>query len=222
MGPGQHTTKNWITLQSMSEARVSLVSTALASGEVFAAAGARPLDPQPDNSYGIKMQALSSVEIYSPDTDVWSMLPPMSIARKGASCSVLPSGRVVVFGGVHAKDSTVDSAVDSPDNQLVQDGEVFDPILRTWEHFPAGALMQRMDAAATAVPGGLVVVGGELLDTSKFGADDEDLLTFLVDRNQAQLFDESSEQWYKLPHDMVEPRACTQVVADSLAQQPAQ
>ena len=42
---------------------------------------------------------LATAEIYSPTTNQWSAAPPMSVARYGATGSLLPNGQVLVAGG---------------------------------------------------------------------------------------------------------------------------
>ena len=124
---------------------------------------------------------VTAAELWDPATGSWSDLPPMAEGRFHAGCCVLPSGRVVVTGGL---DSNHGSR---------RDGAAFDPVAQTWQFLPP-MVHNRWRHGVVAVPGGLVAVGGAREDDEGNAVPDE-------------LFDESSGRWFELPHPMAEPRA---------------
>ena len=80
---------------------------------------------------GDGLQCLSRVDCYDPDTNTWSQLPDMNIARFGHSLVSL-HGRLYAIGGV-------DSV------------EVFDPDNNTWT-----LLQQKLDGTVAGAGAGLI------------------------------------------------------------------
>ena len=118
--------------------------------------------------------SLSSAEMWNPATSSWSALPPMAHARSAAAGCVLPSGRFAVLGG------------EGTDGEDRSDGEVYDPVRRVWEPLPAEMAVSRFGSVAAPVPGGLIVAGGD-----KYNDDAVD---------SAELYEEASGRWFRLPH----------------------
>ena len=116
---------------------------------------------------------LDTAELWDPATQKWTALPPMAHKRSYSTACVLPSGRVAVVGG------------DGTDGKARKDGEVFDPVKREWEPLGAEMAQKHGTISATAVAGGLLVMG-------------------LAGR--LELYDEDSGRWLTLPHAMVQPR----------------
>ena len=104
----------------------------------------------------------------------------MAHTRASAAASVLPSGRVALLGG---RDT---------DGASRKDGEVYDPVKREWEPLGAEMAQEYGIASATAVAGGLLVMG-------------------LAGR--PELFDEESGRWLTLPHANAEPRQATGLIS---------
>eukprot|EP01047_Picozoa_sp_COSAG01_P031847 COSAG01_NODE_2278_length_7990_cov_4.925167_8_plen_383_part_00 len=127
---------------------------------------------------GNNSRFLASAQLYNPETDSWSALPPMRHARHGAGGCVLPSGRFAVVGG------------HGPDHHR-KDGEVLDPVLRTWEPLPS--CLNEVSGYLSAV-----AVAGGLLALSRSGG------------AAAELFDEDRGRWFVLPH--APPRVVWDVV----------
>ena len=118
--------------------------------------------------------SLSSAEMWNPATSSWSALPPMAHARSAAAGCVLPSGRFAVLGGGSA----------DQDGEDRSDGEVYDPVRRVWEPLPAEMAVSRYGSFAAPVPGGLIVAGGN----------NDDAI------DSAELYEEASGRWFRLPH----------------------
>lgn len=90
-------------------ARGRHTATLLASGQVLVTGG-RGADGDP----------LSSVELYDPETGLWTADPPLHEARRDHRATLLPSGRVLVTGGLN-KASFMRSSV-----------ELYDPATHSW------------------------------------------------------------------------------------------
>ena len=88
---------------------------------------------------------------------------------------MLPSGRVAVVGGW-----------DSSCVHCRKDGEIFDPVTRDWKPLPEMKHERDgTDFATSAVSGGMVFV--------KYHTSSH-IFT--------ELYDEASERWFELPHEM--------------------
>ncbi|MFC9439762.1 Kelch repeat-containing protein [Nocardia sp. NPDC057030] len=83
----------WRTVASMNEPRFSHSATLLPDGSVLVAGGcsARSADTN---------RALRSAEIYSPATNTWTTVKPMTDIRFGHTAIPLTGGKVLVIGGV--------------------------------------------------------------------------------------------------------------------------
>lgn len=88
----------------------------LADGRWFAMGGTGDIRFDP-----FYVEGLKSVEIFDPETEVWTFGPNMTHARWYPTGVTLGDGRVAVFTGIH-----------SPVGGLVKPVEVYDPATRTW------------------------------------------------------------------------------------------
>jgi N-acetylneuraminic acid mutarotase len=154
----------WSDLPPLMGARAYPAAALLPDGKVVVAGGQSGTDDDP---------ALNTAELWDPATREWTALPPMVHMRSDAAACVLPSGRVAVVGGMDA------------DCVSRKDGQVFDPVKREWEPLGVEMAQKRGAISATAVAGGLLVMG-------------------LAGR--PELYDEDSGRWLTLPHAMVQPR----------------
>jgi hypothetical protein len=164
----------WSAVAPMHTARYGAVGGLLPGGQVIVAGGAKD-DPdeaaeEEDEDY------LATAELWDAETNVWTELPSMTKARKHAAGCVLPDGRFAVVGGCSA-------AGDS----LYSDGEVYDCARNEWTPLPAPIGMVgggRHCAALVPVAGGMLILGGDGPDQSI----------------EAELWDEESQRWLKLPY----------------------
>eukprot|EP01045_Picozoa_sp_COSAG04_P024557 COSAG04_NODE_3080_length_3189_cov_3.872168_2_plen_422_part_00 len=165
----------WSTIAPMGTHRDGPAAAVLRCGKVLVAGGYcdRPFD-QPSRE-------LKTAELWDPQTEAWSDLPPMAGGRQGAGSCVLPSGRVAVVGGFTTEHH-------AHDHHERVDGEAFDPRSRTWQPLP-NMTHHRNEHGVVAVAGGMLAVGG---------VDDECV--------PDELFDEVSGKWLEMPHPMIKPR----------------
>jgi WD40 repeat protein len=131
-------TGTWRAVGSLASARVNHTATLLPNGKVLVAGGA------PDN---LQSTSLSTVEVYDPDTGIWTTKNPMSSARQAHTSTLLPDGRVLVAGGFNV-------------GYFTSSAEIYDPASGTW--MATGALgTSRGVHSATLLPDGKVLaVGG--------------------------------------------------------------
>jgi PAS domain S-box-containing protein len=119
----------------------------LPSGEVLLAGG---LTWNASNNW----EAVSAADLLDPVSLTWSAAAPLDTSCWGHMTAVLPSGRVLVTGGIG-----------NPDYQLLTRAVVFDPGTNAWipyDPMPA----PRTFANATPLPSGAVLVTGGSGDSS--------------------------------------------------------
>ncbi|WP_437288108.1 Kelch repeat-containing protein [Sorangium sp. So ce406] len=132
------TADTWTLTEPILAERHGMTATALQNGKVLMAGGMGTLD-------GRRVD-LSSAELYDPMTNTWSPAAPMSVRRNGHAAVLLPSGEVLVTGGLG----------DLWDNDVA---ELYDPASDTWR--PAGSMTRkRSDHAMTLLPSGKILVTG--------------------------------------------------------------
>jgi hypothetical protein len=90
-------TNSFAATGSMATPRILHAACRLADGRVMVAGGTSTV--QPDAVAAIQA-ALSSVEIWNPTTGAWTAANPISGPRLGLALSLLPSGQVMVSGGL--------------------------------------------------------------------------------------------------------------------------
>eukprot|EP01047_Picozoa_sp_COSAG01_P039437 COSAG01_NODE_3259_length_6338_cov_3.955281_8_plen_415_part_00 len=167
---------SWSAVAPMRTARYGAVGGLLPGGRVIVAGGHGAAELEDGFYYE---DFLATAELWDPVTNVWTELPPMATARKHAAGCVLPDGQFAVVGGY-------------TDGGLLCDGEVYDCARNEWAPLPAPIGMVgggRECAALVPVAGGVLILGGN--------ADDQSV--------EAELWDEESQRWLKLPHGMDTP-----------------
>jgi N-acetylneuraminic acid mutarotase len=101
----------WSSAGSLATARGGATATLLSNGEVLVAGGS------PTRA---TLGALSSAQLYDPTTNSWPSAASMITARWSATATLLPSGRVLVAGGLDANWNALSTA------------ELYDPTTNTW------------------------------------------------------------------------------------------
>jgi hypothetical protein len=132
-------TNAWNSTGSMAGERQGHTATRLANGKVLVVAG-----------FGGTIQAgvtLGSAELYDPATGAWSSGGLLTLGRSGHSAALLPSGKVLIAGGV------------APDGTPQATTEIYDPAGNSWAAGPSMAA-QRSKHTATRLPDGRVLVAG--------------------------------------------------------------
>eukprot|EP01047_Picozoa_sp_COSAG01_P020059 COSAG01_NODE_1134_length_11558_cov_8.381360_3_plen_547_part_00 len=163
----------WSAVAPMHTARCGAVGGLLPGGQVIVAGGSVDDEIRPVKYF------LATAELWDPVTNVWTELPPMATARMYAAGCVLQDGRFVVVGGC--------GALDDGEVSRWHDGEVYNCARNEWTRLPAPSGMVgggRECAALVPVAGGMLILGGEYRAV------------------EAELWDEESQRWLKLPHGM--------------------
>lgn len=137
-------TGSWDSIASMTTGRERHTAVLLPDGRVLVAGG---LTLFFEGDFPGTMPT-ATAEIYDPWQGTWSSAAPMIEARYGHTMTLLPSGRVLVTGGMSDSFGVLASA------------EAYDPATDSWISLPPMAVA-RLHATATWVPGhGVVVAGG--------------------------------------------------------------
>ncbi|MGO9789292.1 MAG: Kelch repeat-containing protein, partial [Solirubrobacteraceae bacterium] len=147
-------TNAWRSVSSMSVGRADPTIAVLPGGDVLVAGGAT-------GGYG-EGQILTSAELYDPSTNSWSATASMSVGRAAAASASLPSGKVLVAGGINA----VNPGNDNPTAPPLASAEIYGPASRSWSVVPDMST-GRSEAAAVLLPSGKVLVVGGI---SGFGS----------------------------------------------------
>jgi hypothetical protein len=127
----------WTARASMSAPRAFHTATLLRNGRVLVAGGVTVVSTT-------EFIAVDSAELYTPWTNTWTTVPPMTMARANHTATLLLSGKVLVAGGGTSS------------------AEVYTPWTNTWAsvapmHYP------RSQATATRLLNGKVLVVGDRL-----------------------------------------------------------
>jgi N-acetylneuraminic acid mutarotase len=88
----------------------------------------------------------ASAEIYNPTTNTWTLVNPMAVERAQHSATILPSGKVLVVGGLGSDSTTT--------------AELFDPATNAWASAAAPAVWRRAHSATGLGDGSVLIVGG--------------------------------------------------------------
>lgn len=121
-------------------------STAVSGGDgrVYALGGQEPVTP-----CGSAVNALSSVEAYTPPTNSWAPAAPMLVARQSAGATEGTDGRIYVFGGRNGAGT------------VISDDEVYEPSSNTWTDIAPMPDPRAQAAVATDRAGRIYVFGGD-------------------------------------------------------------
>lgn len=144
---GSGTVARWDATGSMLSARYRYSALLLPSGKVLVAGG-----------YNAVGNALTSAELYSPDTGGWSTAGTMGRGRFNHTMTVLPSGKVLVVGGFHNTSSTSGT----------READIYDPQSNVWTA-AAPMTFERSSHTATLLPSGKVLVVGGAADSTGGG-----------------------------------------------------
>jgi len=140
------TTDSWSPAASMNEPRVTGTATLLVNGKVLVTGGLVP-SPSP-------FVIARSAELYDPQRNEWTTIPPLSTPRASHTATLLKDGRVLVVGGQTDGSSGVTGTA-----------EIYDPTSNSWSS--AGSLLGARfgHGAALLHDGRLLVAGGGAIGT---------------------------------------------------------
>ncbi|HUU03157.1 MAG TPA: kelch repeat-containing protein [Myxococcota bacterium] len=146
---------------TMTQPRTYHCAVALRDGNVLIAGGYTPDLPYQDD-YD---RHDKSAELFDPKTRTFKPVNPMNVPRSNPGADLLPSGRVVVFGGKE-KDSTVELYIPEEKQFILLD-----------QHFNKprkfGPAATTMDSGEIFIVGGCPGSGPEVLDTAEIFTETE-------------------------------------------------
>jgi uncharacterized delta-60 repeat protein len=137
-------TGTWTATSSMTFSRIRHTATLLSNGKVLVTGGWSYI-------YGGAGFAIPNAELYDPANGTWTPTASMPAERFQHTATLLPNGKVLVFGG---RDKYGDTA---------SDAYLYDPASGTWTaNYPG---LNSVGHTATLLPNGKVLVaGGSLID----------------------------------------------------------
>jgi hypothetical protein len=137
-------TLQWTKAKPMHGARRAHTATRLLDGRVLVAGGTNGGAANGDEAGN----QLDSAEIYDPIADAWTKLPPLGTPRTFHTAALLPSGAVLLFGGVDATGSATSKV------EGFLGGE--------WHPLPPLLDDRYLHASAQLADGSVLVTGGVL------------------------------------------------------------
>ena len=149
----------WTRTADLNESHVAHTATLLQDGRVLVASGDNPYD-----DYG---NDPGTAEIYDPVTATWSKTGNLGNIRNGHTATLLPSGKVLVTGGVYFS--------------AWNGAELYDPVSRTWT--PTGIVVTPRFFGHTATllsDGKVLVAAGASEDYMPTALDSAELYDYRV------------------------------------------
>lgn len=138
-------TARWTKASPMNYARVNPTATLLNNGKVLITGG-----------YSVNSDccALSSAEVYDPNTNSFSTTGFMTVARRNHAATLLKGGRVLIAGGYNGLDGNTDGSnnVNAP--------EIYDPVAGMFEPTGDMSTARRYPTATMLLNGRVLMAGG--------------------------------------------------------------
>ncbi|MGO8816531.1 MAG: kelch repeat-containing protein [Terriglobia bacterium] len=157
---------------TMTIARAGHTATLLPNGMVLITGGINSLTPPP---------VFNSAELYNPTTQTFTTLTAtMASTRYDHTATLLPTGQVLLTGGVNSSGSVLDTA------------ELYDPVANTFTALTATMTSARRGHTATLLPKGQVLITGGV---------DNTLYTAALDT--AEIYDPTAQTFTALTSTMV-------------------
>ncbi|MFY2562204.1 kelch repeat-containing protein [Corallococcus terminator] len=130
----------WTAAGGLRRGRYSHTMTVLPSGKVLVVGGSVST---------LFASAVRDVDLYDPQTNTWTAGASMTFDRSGHTATLLPSGKVLVIGGINSSES------------MARIPELYDPETNTWTPVASMVLaFNRMGHSSTLLPSGKVLVAG--------------------------------------------------------------
>ncbi len=140
-------TNSWFTFSAtLNDARHSHTATALTNGDIVIAGG----NTLVISGFNVSPDSLQSVEVLRALTVTVERLADMRYERSQHSATLLPSGRVMVMGGVR----------DTTTPQYLTNVETYDAASDTWTEDPAMGNARAAHTSTLLPTGALLAVGG--------------------------------------------------------------
>jgi hypothetical protein len=158
----------WVAAGRLNLPRAHETLTLLNDGRVLAAGGGIEGGPG--------WASTASAEIYDPKNGVWSILPPMSVARVHHTATLLPDGEVLIAGGATTYFGEAGSVTAS--------AEIFNPHSNSWRVIAPMSHPRYVGGAALLNDGRVLVAGGWYATTSSDPS-----------HQTAEIYDPATDRW---------------------------
>lgn len=143
-------TNSWSAAGALATARSYHTATLLPSGKVLVVGGANYNDS--GQFY------LASAELYDPATNGWSAAGSLVSGRHDHTATLLPSGKVLVAGGL------------GPNATYLASAELYDPATNSWSAARSPAIARVNHTATLLLPSGNVLVAGGFNSTGNLSS----------------------------------------------------
>lgn len=164
---------------SMGTSRTQHTATLLADGRVFVTGGIKAINAaDPIASLG---DILKSSEVYDPVANSWSSAASMSLPRVGHQASLLPSGRVLITGGLE-----IGSLFGIPLPSIVSTAMRYNPVNNSMIGTSGMSGPRALHGQMTLADGRVLVVGG---------ADGDVLTQNFNSLSTCRTYDEGTNSW---------------------------
>ena len=137
------TANTWSTVASLPVATWRLAAAAAPDGKIYAMGG--------DMVVGTTPTFLNTAEAYSPTTNNWTSIAPMSSARFGLAAATGPDGHIYAIGGVAVVGA----------NSALSSAEAYDPTSQAWSAVSSMGTARVAHAAATDQHGNIYAISGD-------------------------------------------------------------
>jgi N-acetylneuraminic acid mutarotase len=159
----------WLEAASLADQRAGQTARLLDDGRVLIAGGNTAYNEIPANE---------SAVIYNPQTNTWSATEPMILPRVVAQSVKLPTGDVLVAGGLKI-------GIDPP--QTINAVEIYDPDTNRWREVPPLSQARYAFFLSTLPSGEVIAIGGSRDHDCCWNQN-----SFV---KEIELFDPAAEQW---------------------------
>ncbi|WP_413568370.1 Kelch repeat-containing protein [Bdellovibrio sp. HCB117] len=146
-------------------------ATTLLNKKILVAGGAYDASPISATT------ALTSVEIYDPETGVWSQAENLPQARLGHTATLLQDGKVLLIGGTTANDSSA----------CLNTTALYDPTSGTWSTAASLTTGRCYHTATLLKDGRVIVMGGRTTNTN--------VLTTSNYSNSVEIYNPATNVW---------------------------
>jgi hypothetical protein len=135
----------WLTLPPMSSPHAHHTATMLLNGDVLVAGGL-----EGDSLGDLGTDNTNTAQLFNVRTGQWEAVPGMNQARQMQTANLLPSGQVLVAGGIDASGASTKTA------------EIYDPVSNTWTQAASMLGAHSQHTATSLADGNVLVAGGNL------------------------------------------------------------
>ncbi len=134
-------------------------------------------------------EVYATAEVYNATSNAWTSTGTMAEARYLHRVALLPSGKVLVAGGIGVLPAVCNSTHQCAQFAPLNSSEIYDPAAGAWA--PAADMpASRFAFSMLALPSGQVLVAGGFSDAEPSGQPSQDAIA-----NSTLLYNEAADTW---------------------------